>query len=130
MITILDLFLRLTIWFLLTADGSWANIAIGLAVALLLPRSSHLASSKLKDWLRALWEVLVAIPQAYWESVEIMVKPHRGEDIVLERVKPNRSAGLIFLDIFIITFTPKTIVVDCRADGWYEVHRILRRREQ
>lgn len=130
MITILDIFLRLTIWFLLTADGSWANIAIGLAVALLLPRSSNLVRSKFKDWLRALWEVIVAIPQAYWEAVEIMLKPHRAEDIVLERVKPQRSAGLIFLDIFIITFTPKTIVVDCRTDGWYEVHRILRRREQ
>ena len=129
MIRILDIVLRLSIWFLLTADGSWANIAIGLAVALLLPRSSQLVPPKLKDWMRALWEVAIAIPQAYWEAIEIMIKPHRGEDVVLERVKPQRSPGLIFLDIFIITFTPKTIVLNCREDGWFEVHRIRRRGE-
>ncbi len=129
MIRILDIVLRLTVWFLLTADSSWANIAIGLAVALLLPSSGSLVPPKLKDWLRALWEVAIAIPQAYWEAVEIMLKPHRGEDVVLERVKPQRSPGLIFLDIFIITFTPKTIVLNCRDDGWFEVHRIRRRGE-
>ncbi len=130
MIRILDIVLRLTVWFLLTADGSWPNIAIGLAVALLLPRSGNLVPPKWKDWGRALWEVAIAIPQAYWEAVEIMLKPHRGEDVVLERVKPQRSPGLIFLDIFIITFTPKTIVLNCRETGWYEVHRIRRRRNQ
>ena len=129
MIRILDIVLRLTVWFLLTADTSWANIAIGGAVALLLPRSSALVPPRLKDWLRTLWEVAIAIPQAYWEAFEIMLKPHRAEDVVLERVKPQRTPGLIFLDIFIITFTPKTIVLNCRADGWFEVHRIRRRGE-
>ena len=43
------------------------------------------------------------------------------------RVKPNRTPGLIFLDIFLITFTPKTIVLNYRDDGWYTVHRIRRR---
>jgi multicomponent Na+:H+ antiporter subunit E len=127
MIQILDIFLRLTIWFLLTSDGSWPNIAIGVFVALLLPRSKDIVPADLRDWLHALWEVLVAIPQAYWEAVEIMVSPHKGEDIVLERVKSQRSRGLIFLDIFIITFTPKTIVLKYHDDGWYEVHRIYRR---
>ena len=130
MIRILDIVLRLTIWFLLTADSSWANIAIGVAVALLLPRSNHFVPPKLKDWLLTLWEIAIAIPQAYWEAVEIMLKPHRGEDVVLEQVKPRRTPGLLFLDIFIITFTPKTIVLNYREDGWFSVHRICRRRQQ
>ena len=33
-----DLLLRLSIWFLLTADLSLANIVIGVGVALLLPK--------------------------------------------------------------------------------------------
>lgn len=33
-----------------------------------------------------------------------------AKGITMERVKPRRSPGLIFLDIFLITFTPKTIV--------------------
>lgn len=129
MIGYLDLILRLTIWFLLTADFSPANIVIGLCIALILPRN-HTVTAVLKDWLRVLWESLVAIPVAYAEAVEIMVRPHADEDVVMERVKPNRTPGLIFLDIFLITFTPKTIVLKCHEDGWYEVHRIRRRRRE
>jgi multicomponent Na+:H+ antiporter subunit E len=126
MIGYLEILLRLTIWFLLTADGSLVNIIIGVAVALLLPRD-RIKPSVLKDWLHVLWEVIVAIPQAYIEAVEIMLRPHRHEDVTMERVKPNRTPGLIFLDIFLITFTPKTIVLKYHDDGRYEVHRIRRR---
>lgn len=126
MISWLDLILRLTIWFLLTADTSWANIVLGIAIALLLPRK-YSAPGVVKDWLRVLWEILVAIPQAYLEAVEIMLRPHKYEDVVTERVKPNRTPGLIFLDIFLITFTPKTIVVKYHENGWFDVHWIRRR---
>ncbi len=126
MIGALDLLLRLMIWFLLTADFSVVNIIIGISVALLLPRS-YTSPGKLRDWLHALWEIVVAIPQAYLEAVEIMLRPHQHEDVVMERVKPRRTPGLIFLDIFLITFTPKTIVLKYHEDGWYEVHRVQRR---
>ncbi|MGK7876718.1 MAG: Na+/H+ antiporter subunit E [Xenococcaceae cyanobacterium] len=129
MIGYLDLLLRLTIWFLLTADVSLANIIIGVCVALLLPRR-YTAPAVLKDWLRALWEIIIAIPTAYFEAFEIMFRPHTREDITMERVKPNRTPGLIFLDIFLITFTPKTIVLKYHEDGWYEVHRVRRRKQQ
>ncbi|MBD1919154.1 MULTISPECIES: cation:proton antiporter [Cyanophyceae] len=122
----LNIILRLTIWFLLTADLSWANIVIGVGVTLLLPRGVTNVGL-LKDWLRTLWEVVVAIPQAYKEAFEIMLYPHREETVVLERVKPRRTPSLIFLDIFLITFTPKTIVQRYHSQGWYEVHYIQRR---
>lgn len=126
MIGALNLLLRLTIWFLLTADLSLANIVIGVSVSLLLPREVT-APARLKDWLRALGEVLVAVPQAYIEAIEIIVRPHIHENVTLERVKPQRTPGLIFLDIFLITFTPKTIVLKYHKRGWYEVHRVMRR---
>jgi multicomponent Na+:H+ antiporter subunit E len=126
MIGYLNILLRLTIWFLLTADFSLANIVIGVCVTLLLPRVAT-APGAFKDWLRALWETIVAIPQAFIEAFEIILRPHNHEEITMERVKPNRTPGLIFLDIFIITFTPKTIVLRYHEDGWYEVHRIRRR---
>ncbi len=128
MISWLDLLLRLTIWFLLTSDTSWPNVIMGLAIALLLPRP-YTAPGALKDWLRVLWEIMVAIPQAYFEAVEIMLRPHKYEDVVMERVKPNRTPGLIFLDIFLITFTPKTIVLKYHEDGWFAVHWVRRRRQ-
>jgi multicomponent Na+:H+ antiporter subunit E len=126
MIGYLNIILRLTIWFLLTANLSAANIIIGVCIALLLPRSSAVPGA-LKDWLRVLWEIIVAIPQAYLEAFELIFRPHTQEKIVMERVKPQRSPGLVFLDIFLITFTPKTIVVKYHEEGWYEVHRITRR---
>ena len=126
MIGYLNVFLRLAIWFLLTADLSWPNLLIGVSVALLLPRGIT-NPGRLKDWLITLWEVVVAIPQAYKEAFEIMLKPHRYEQVLVERAKPRRSPSLIFLDIFLITFTPKTIVQRYREQGWYEVHYITRR---
>ncbi|HEY9767480.1 MAG TPA: Na+/H+ antiporter subunit E [Coleofasciculaceae cyanobacterium] len=124
---ILNIILRLTIWFLLTADYSLANIIIGVAIALLLPRS-RTSLGGLKDWLRVLWEIIVAIPQAYVEAIQIMLRPHNDEGIVRKRVKPRRTPGLIFLDIFLITFTPKTIVVKYDEQGWYEVHQVKRKK--
>lgn len=129
MIGHLNLILRLTIWFLLTSDLSLANIIIGVSVALLLPGRNK-APEALKDWLRVLGEVIVAIPQAYIEAFEIMFRPHKHEDVIRERVKPQRTPGLIFLDIFLITFTPKTIVLKYQEKGWYEVHRVRRRKKQ
>jgi multicomponent Na+:H+ antiporter subunit E len=82
----------------------------------------------LRDWLRALGKILRAIPIAYIEAIEMIFRPHQGEDVEIERVPANRSAGLIFLDIFLITFTPKTIVYKYTQDGGYEVHRVKRRR--
>lgn len=127
MIGYLNLILRLVIWFLLTANLSAANIIIGVCIALLLPRSRTVPGA-LKDWLRVLWEIIVAIPQAYLEAFELIFRPHTQEEIVMERVKPRRSPGLVFLDIFLITFTPKTIVVKYHEEGWYEVHRVTRRK--
>jgi multicomponent Na+:H+ antiporter subunit E len=120
------LILRLSIWFLLTNDFSWVNIVIGVIVALLLPRS-YTSKEKLKDWLKILGKIFVAIPQAYIEAIEIIFRPHLQEDIVIERVNPERSPRLVFLDIFLITFTPKTIVLRDNENGSYEVHLIRRR---
>lgn len=123
----LNLVLRLAIWFMITADLSLANIIIGVSVCLLLP-GRRPSKAALKDWLRALGEVIRSVPQAYLEAFEIILKPHNYEEITMERVKPQRTPGLIFLDIFIITFTPKTIVLKYHQEGWYEVHWVRRRR--
>lgn len=126
--TIFNLILRLTIWLLLTNNFGLLNFSIGLAIALLLPQSKT-SPEKIKDWLEVLWKIIKAIPQAYLEAIQIMLRPHDQEDIVRERVKPKRTPGLIFLDIFLITFTPKTIVTKYDERGWYEVHRVNRKRQ-
>jgi multicomponent Na+:H+ antiporter subunit E len=121
-----DIILRLVIWFLLTANFGVANIIIGVAIALLLPRTAT-SHTRLKDLFWALGKIIVAIPQAYKEAVQLILYPHTEEEIVMERVAGRRSPGLIFLDIFLITFTPKTTVLKYHEDGWYEVHQVKRR---
>ncbi len=122
----LNLILRLAIWFLLTADVTLGNMFIGLTVALLLPGRTK-SGGELKAWLRILADIIVAIPRAYKEAFEMIFRSHRHEDITMERIKPLRTPGLIFLDIFLITFTPKTIVLNYDKKGWYEVHRVCRK---
>jgi multicomponent Na+:H+ antiporter subunit E len=122
------LILRLTIWFLLTANWSVENIIIGIIIALLLPRS-YTAPQKLKDLLQVLFKIILAIPQAYMEAFEMLIRPHKHEEIIMERVQSKRSPRLIFLDVFLITFTPKTIVLKYHEEGWYEVHQVRRRKK-
>ncbi len=129
-ITFLSLALRLGIWFLLTADVSLPNILIGISIALLLPLPRSFPSpGAVKEWMWVLWETIIVIPQAFVEAIQIMLLPHNHEKIVMERVKPQRTPGLIFLDIFLITFTPKTIVAKYHEEGWYEVHYVKWRKE-
>ncbi|HIK28769.1 MAG: Na+/H+ antiporter subunit E [Oscillatoriaceae bacterium SKW80] len=122
------LIFRLTIWFLLTANFTVTNIIIGVALSLLLPRRYSYPET-LKDWLLVLGKILLAIPQAYLEAFELMFRPHDEEEVILKKVAKQRSHRLVFLDIFLITFTPKTIVLKYQEEeGWYEIH-ILRRKK-
>lgn len=119
--------LRLIIWFLLTANLSVANIVIGVVIALVLPRQST-SPERLKVLLLGFGKILLAIPQAYQESLELIFNPHTEEEIVLDPMPDRRSPGQIFLDIFLITFTPKTTVLNYRPGEGYEVHRVTPRR--
>jgi multicomponent Na+:H+ antiporter subunit E len=124
----LNIILRLTIWLLLTSDLSPENIAIGIVISLLLPHTQQ-SIGTVRDWLQVMGKIVMAIPIAYIEAIEMIFRPHQAEDVEIERVPPNRSSGLVFLDIFLITFTPKTIVYKYHPDGGYEVHRVKRRRK-
>ncbi|MFM7363404.1 MAG: Na+/H+ antiporter subunit E [Cuspidothrix sp.] len=121
--------LRLSIWLLLTANVSLTNIIIGVIIALLLPRGKS-SPEKLKSWLKVIIKIFVTIPVAFMEAFEIILRPHNQEEIIMEKVKLNRSPLLIFMDIFLITFTPKTIVLKYHEEGWYEVHQIQPRKKQ
>lgn len=128
-INYLNFALRLIIWLLLTADFGGVNLIIGLVVALVLPHNRVRAAS-LREWLSTVGKVAMAVPRAYAEAMEMLLRPHRHEAVVRYPVSPTRSPGLIFLDIFAITFTPKTIVLHYNEQGWFEVHQLVQRRPQ
>ncbi|MBF2057611.1 MAG: Na+/H+ antiporter subunit E [Cyanobacterium sp. T60_A2020_053] len=124
---------RLILWFLLTANFSIANIIIGLIIALILPPYNIFSKNKskytgdlLKEIIILSKDIIIAIPQAYREAIEMIFTPHRHEEIV----KPNRSKLLIFLETYIITFTPKAVVVNYDDRGWYNVHYVRRKAKE
>ncbi len=118
--------LRIVIWFLLTANFTITNIIIGITVSLLMPyyRSENI---RFKDLLQSFGRIIKAVPQAYAESLEMIFTPHKYEEVIMEKTKKRRSAALTFLDIFLITFTPKTIVLRHHEEGWYLVHHVIKR---
>ncbi|MBD2175586.1 Na+/H+ antiporter subunit E [Pseudanabaena sp. FACHB-1998] len=121
--------LRIVIWFLLTANFSITNIIIGLIVSLLMPyyRSENV---RFKDVLQSLVRIIKAVPQSYIESIQMICQPHKHEEVLLEKAKLHRSAALVFLDIFLITYTPKTIVLRHHEEGWYVVHHVIKRQKR
>ncbi len=121
---------RLTLWCLLTADLRPVNMAVGLVVALLLPRIRGHALSP-RQLAAALGSTLRMIPQAYAEAFRMMRIRHGQERLVeipaSEPVGPGRSRRapglLVFLDILRISFTPLTLVLGISGDGrCYRVH--------
>jgi len=121
--------LRIVIWFLLTANLSITNIIIGVSISLLMPhyRSENI---RFKDVVQGIGLTIKAVFQAYIEAIEMILQPHKYEEVIMERAKNRRSAGLIFLDVFLITFTPKTVVLSHQEDGWYVVHHVIKRQKR
>ncbi|MEM8503912.1 MAG: Na+/H+ antiporter subunit E [Cyanobacteria bacterium P01_D01_bin.1] len=127
---------KLTLWLLLTADTGLTNVAVGVALALLLPHQSTVSSdaskrpqsNSIREWTSVGRKLLIAIPTAYIEAVEMIFRPHSEETVGQIRSKPRRPPALVFLDVFLITYTPKTIVIRHDTDNFYEVHYVQPRR--
>lgn len=120
--------LRLLVWLLLSADLEATNVAIGIAVALLLPLPRRQPDLAFSDLRRSLLASLLAIPLAYREAFLLLCHRPEQEEQCLQRAEfsPKRPlAVVVFLDVFRITITPLTIALGMDADGsHYRVHRL------
>jgi multicomponent Na+:H+ antiporter subunit E len=123
---------RLALWCLLTADLRPVNMAIGLVVALLLPRVRGHALSP-RQLAGALGSTLRGVPQAYAEAFRMMVLPHGRERLEELPVSELEGSGLsrravdllVFLDILRIGIPPLTVIFGISGDGRrYKVHRL------
>lgn len=118
---------RVLLWILLTSDLSGPNLAIGLAVALLLPQAHH-RSQALLPALRALVGSLVAIPLAYGEAIALIAGRGREQERWIERsASGSQSPLVIFLEVLAITLTPFTIVLGVTtgaAGPRYRIHEL------
>lgn len=128
--------MRLLVWCLLTADLEAANLAIGLAVALALPQPRPNRTLPPAQLVRAVLVSLRAVPQAYGEAFQLVLRRPAREQLESTPVEwPRQSrnpvhppSALVFLDVFRITLTPLTIALGMEAGGTsYRVHRLEER---
>lgn len=122
--------LRLAIWLLLTADPGVTNVALGLVLALLLPRASS-RGLPLRELFGALGRTLAAVPRAWLEAAALVTAERLEEG---EEEQPARRADvplLVFLEVFRITLTPFTIVLGVENDGrHYRIHTLRPQRRR
>lgn len=117
---------RVLLWFLLTSDGSWPNLLIGLAVAVCLPRSRSARWPVGRLWA-VIFQSLIAIPKAYVEAFALMLAPSERERFILQPGSGMTSPLVVFLEVFAITLTPFTIVLGVQSDPnalRYRVHQL------
>jgi multicomponent Na+:H+ antiporter subunit E len=113
--------LRLALWGLLTGDPGVLNLSIGLAVALLLPRSRR--PLPLGAFWTALGQALAAIPQAYGEAFQLLLARRHRQRIVHEPSRAQGSSAVITLEIVRISLTPFTVVLGLEPGSHqYRVH--------
>ena len=113
------------IWMLFTADFSWLNVAVGLAASFAV---SLLNLHRFSAWqlVRLIGTALLHLPVAVWESLCIVLLPHRHERMALRTVRDPGNPWAVFCQTFVITFTPRTLVCSEEEDGQLQLHSIER----
>jgi multisubunit Na+/H+ antiporter MnhE subunit len=103
---------------LLTADFSWVNALMGLIAA---AQVAWMPKYRFSAWqlFRLILAALTRVPVAIWESFRIVFIPHPNERISSRKLLPPKSRWSIFCQTFIITFTPRSLVVSEDGD---EIH--------
>ena len=117
------------IWMLFSSDYSWLNAVIGLAGSFVAALCSQYRFSA---WqlVRLIAAALIRLPQAVWESFMIVVFPHRFEKISYQDVDHPRNPWLIFCQTLLVTFTPRSLVINIISDDKIKLHSLERRESE
>lgn len=115
------------IWMLLTADFSGTNAAVGFIAAVLVSRLVRYRFSA-GQLLYLILSGLVRLPQAVWESLLMVLLPHRRERIASRRLAHATNPWAVFCQTLIATFTPCSLVIREEERGELRLH-LLERKE-
>lgn len=113
------------IWMLLTSEFTWVNVMIGML-------GSGIASL-LHPYRFSAWQLFVLIgltllhlPQAVWETFMMVLIPHRYETLAQKTVRNPENPWAVFCQTFIITLTPRTLVISEEFNGTVRLHIVKR----
>lgn len=117
------LLLAFGIWMLFTADLHWSNVVIGLIGSTAAARFCRYRFSAWQLFMLML-SALVRLPLAIWQSILIVFLPYRRERLTLEKMVDTDSPWKVFCQTFLITLTPRSVVIRQLNDGRLEVHHL------
>ncbi len=118
--------LAFCVWMLLTSDFSWINGGIGLIAAVLVSLLQPYRFS-LVQFLKLVFLIILNLPRAIAETFLMVLAPHRQERYQEHRLKHPDDPWAAFVEIFIITFTPFSLVVQAESRGRTRLHIISRK---
>lgn len=114
------------LWMLLTTEFSLVNVCFGVVAAVLVAWLPKYRFSALQ-LLRLAGATLFRLPQALAQTFWIVLMPHRHERIVPLRLQRPQDPWRTFCEIFLVTYTPKSLVVSDEEDGMVQVHSLERK---
>lgn len=118
--------LAFCLWMLLTAEFSFANVGIGFGAAVLVSWLPKYRFSALQ-LLMLLWATVIRLPQALGQAFYIVLWSHDYEYITRLPLQHRRDPWRTFCQIFLITYTPKSLVMSDEEDGCVQVHSLERK---
>jgi multisubunit Na+/H+ antiporter MnhE subunit len=118
--------LSFCIWMLLTGVYTVSNGLIGLLAACAV---SLVTRHRYSAWqlLYLVISMLVWIPKMLWESLLIVLMPHRHERISTRPIRYVRNPWAVFSQTLVITLTPKSLVVGEEKKGQLKIHSVERK---
>jgi len=118
--------LAFCLWMFLTSEFSIPNACLGLVAAVLVSWLPKHRFSALQLIL-LVGSVMIRLPQALGQACWIVLMPHDHERITALRLQHAQDPWRAFCQIFLITYTPKSLVVSDEKDGCVQIHSLERR---
>lgn len=121
--------LSFCIWMLLTGVYTLSNALIGLLAACVV---SLVTRHRYSAWqlIYLIISMLVWLPKVLWETLLIVLLPHRHERMSTHTVMHARNPWAVFSQTLVITLTPKTLVVGEEKKGELKIHSIERKEQE
>lgn len=111
------------LWLLLTSDFSWGNVSMGLIGALLVSwvPKHRFSVSQLVSLVAG---TLLRVPLALWQALYLICNPGLVERVERVPIKNPENPWSCFRQVFLITFTPKSVVISDEQEGQVQLHSL------
>jgi len=109
--------LLMSVWMLLVGRAELPEILVGVLLSAMIAGNTEVSVKSL-EVLRSIPRMLFALAKAYVEAFQMFKRGLVGEYRV--KTKELNTPWKTVMEVFEVTITPKTLVVDIEEDGFLE----------